>query len=74
MTMLSVKNRTEKVNPTSVFYVQWCMSILNLQRLGALRALVFFAIVQPMMIFRFYNFCVVAVAAGRQEEKEQQSV
>jgi len=27
-----------------------------------------------MMILGFYNFSVVAVAAGRQEEKEQESV
>jgi hypothetical protein len=48
--------------------------ILNLRRLGTLRTFVFFAVVQPMMILGFYNFSVVAVAAGRQEEKEQESV
>jgi hypothetical protein len=48
--------------------------ILNLHRLGALGTLIFFAVVRPVMIFRFYNFGVVAVAARRQEEKEQESV
>ena len=48
--------------------------ILNLHRLCTLGTFVLFAIIQPMMIFRFYNFGVVAVAAGRQEEKEQESV
>jgi len=47
---------------------------LNLHRLGPLGTFVFFAVVKAVMIFGFYNFGVVAVAAGGQEEKEQERV
>jgi hypothetical protein len=42
--------------------------ILHFHGLGALGSLIFFSVVRPVMIFRFYNFGVVAVAARRQEE------
>ena len=48
--------------------------ILNLHRLGSLGTFIFFAVVRPVMVFGFYNFGVVAVAARRQEEKEQEGV